>query len=141
MWKDVEYLEVADGNWFTRYKHGGSANWHVHESYVDLVAVWYLQAEKGSGTFVYRYDNKNYPIEVSTGDLLLFPGTLNHSTLPNTLDVDKIVMTTDICLTRKSVEQLKKLDRYNKEQVDNLYKQRQEQLFEKIKEHNEINIT
>jgi hypothetical protein len=56
-------------------------------------------------------------------------------------DKDRIIMSTDLCLTRQSVRVLEKLGKYDKDQVDTLYKQRQSQLFNKIKEYNETHIT
>jgi len=136
LWADANYNDVADGCWFARYKQGGYVDWHKHEPYVDLVAVWYLQ---GTGTLAVQHQGKIYNIETAPGDLLVFPGTLLHSTLANQSDVDRIIMSVDLCLTRQTMKKLVQLKSYNQDQVDKIYKERQEQLFIKIKEHNEIN--
>jgi ectoine hydroxylase-related dioxygenase (phytanoyl-CoA dioxygenase family) len=141
LWTNPSYAGLADASWFARYRKGGYVNWHIHKEYVDLVVVWYLQSEEGMGDFVYKCDNEQHHISVKTGDMLIFPGTLLHSTFPNTIDKDRIIMSTDLCLTRQSARALEKLGKFDKAQVDKLYQERQLQIFNKIKECNEINAT
>lgn len=136
-WSNATYESITDASWFARYNKGGYVDWHIHKPYVDLIAVWYLKADDASD-FVYMDNGVEQTIKVSTGDILIFPGSVLHRTIPQHSNVERIIMSSDLCLTRHSVEKLVKLSNSGTEQLDKLYATRQQYLIDKIKEYNEI---
>jgi hypothetical protein len=124
--ESYDYVSQEHGAWFNRYREGGSANWHHHGSFVDFVVVWYLQAEPGMGGFILKYNDQDHVVPVSTGDILVFPGTLIHSSESNSTKKERYLMSNNICITRRS-----KLDKAAKNQ---LYLQRQSRLYNLIEQ-------
>lgn len=124
---DYNYITQLHGAWFNRYRNQGKANWHTHQSYVDFVVVWYLQASPDMGGFVCKHKGTEHVIKVSTGDILVFPGTLDHSSEPNTSGQERFLMSNNICITRQTASKLAKdLD---KSVLDQLYCKRQDEIY------------
>lgn len=139
-WTDkVDYDVISQGAWVNRYRHGGRAEWHTHIGYVDLVVVWYLNATSDMGRFIVRYEGQDTAIDVNTGDVLVFPGTLLHSTETNMTDHERFIMANNICLTRDTIRQLSRMKIYNEDKFNEVYNSRQDGIYELLK--NATNIT
>lgn len=127
-----DYITQLHGAWFNRYRNQGRANWHTHKSYVDFVVVWYLQASPDMGGFICRYNHVEYVIKVSTGDILVFPGTLEHSSESNMSGQERFLMSNNICITRQTASKLAKdLD---KTILDQLYYKRQSEIYKLLEQ-------
>jgi hypothetical protein len=133
---NIKFEDISQGFWFNRYKKGGRALPHYHSDLVDLVVVWYIKATPSMGKFVYQYQGHEHTIEVSTGDLLIFPGTLVHWSEENTSDEERFLMANNICLSRYMDQKINKLIRLrvDKEAVNKLYSTRQEELYKLLEQ-------
>lgn len=97
----------ATTSWINRHNQGGWSEEHNHRgSY--FVAVYYIEAPENCGRLLVRdpmeyhwgyipsvmrgIDDIWYPIEVKTGDFLLFPSWLWHKTEPNLSNKTRYVM-------------------------------------------------
>jgi len=119
-WKDLGYSPLQQPGvfemWTNVYKTGSFIDVHAH-SPVQMIASFYLQQPDNGGNLVFEhpmmslmkhqpYDMdlvRNHPefweyhVPVKTGDLILFPGYLNHKTLPNNAIQDRIMIGANIC--------------------------------------------
>jgi hypothetical protein len=75
-----QQLGVVDAWWFNVNESAEYTNWHAHNNH-ETVAVLYVTVPGGSIEFK---QGGAYWTELPTaGDLLVFPGTLEHRVLPN----------------------------------------------------------
>jgi hypothetical protein len=74
--------------WANVTRNGGSLSRHTHAPNT-AVGVFYLQEEKDCGNILLGYDEE---ISVSTNLLLLFGGDVEHRTMLNSSDADRIVV-------------------------------------------------
>lgn len=119
-WKDLGYSDAQKPGvfemWTNVYKKGSFIDMHSH-SPVQMIASFYLQQPENAGNLVFEhpmmhlmkhqpYDPdllRNHPefweydVPVKTGDLILFPGYMNHKTRPNNSDQDRIMIGANIC--------------------------------------------
>jgi uncharacterized protein (TIGR02466 family) len=119
-WKEFKFYQGLEPFisecWINRYKKDSFINSHNHSPY-QMSGVLYLRAGPQMGNIV--FENPNYLVmstqpfdyqdghdeapswlesemEVSTGDLLLFPGWLRHRTLKNNTDKDRYIMSFNV---------------------------------------------
>lgn len=99
-------------SWLNKGTKGGSLTEHSHVP-ATFSLVTYLKATTGTGKLVFRdpleYHKGNYgfpsyypehflrrEIEVSTNDVLVFPGFMHHYTTPHNSDDDRISFSLDV---------------------------------------------
>ena len=86
-WFDSVYSAVAaelgtiDSFWFNVNTHGQGTGWHSHSRY-RTVAVLYVTVP--SGDIEFRQGEAYWSETPKSGDLLVFPGSLEHRVLANT---------------------------------------------------------
>jgi uncharacterized protein (TIGR02466 family) len=119
-WKELGYSDKQKPSvfemWTNRYKTGSFIDMHNH-SPIQLTASFYLQQPLDGGNLVFEnpiasllkhqpYDHSlirdnpehwEYTVPIKTGDLVIFPGYLNHRTLPNNSTRDRIIIGANIC--------------------------------------------
>ena len=101
---------VLTHSWLTKNSKGNFHNRHCHPN-IFFSMVYYLHCKSGhlvfdteksilQQTFNFDYQIKKYNVfnssswslDVSTNDMVLFPGDMIHSTTPNNHDKDRIVL-------------------------------------------------
>jgi len=111
-WKlSYEQYTIA-GSWINRHYRTGKTLEHCHRG-CEIVVTYYLSVPENSGRFIARDPLENhwnstishersamdltngYPIEITTGDVLFFPGWLLHSTEESNTDEPRYVMSTN----------------------------------------------
>lgn len=106
-WEELKYkpnLEpVLANSWVQRYRGGShELGVHNHPAMVPIVGSLYLNSSPGQGNLVLEHpldmmlsqvsymsggrNERLYDIDVTTGLLLLWPGWLKHSVMPNTTE-------------------------------------------------------
>jgi uncharacterized protein (TIGR02466 family) len=114
-WRALEYAPLQKPKvyemWTNVYKKDSFIEMHSH-SPVTITASFYLQQPVNGGNLAFenpmlqlmkhqpydpaliRYHSETweYSVPVKTGDLILFPGYLNHRTDPNQSDQDRITI-------------------------------------------------
>lgn len=119
-WKNLGYLSAKRPEvfemWTNVYKKNSFIDMHSH-SPIQLTASFYLQQPNGGGTLAFehpmiqlmkhqpynesliRYHSEfwEHDVAIKTGDLVLFPGYLNHRTRPNQSDQDRIIIGANLC--------------------------------------------
>ena len=97
-------------SWATKNAKGDRHHGHTHPNTL-LSCVYYVQADSGkltvstdrNGLFpnfdfnfefeeFNNYNAKSWTFDVKTGDMVLFPGYLNHFSTPNESDTDRIII-------------------------------------------------
>ena len=73
-------IGIVDAWWFNVNQSAEYTNWHAHPSY-KTVAVLYVTVPGGAIEF--RQGASYWTETPKPGDLLVFPGTLEHRVLPN----------------------------------------------------------
>ncbi|WP_031435319.1 tetratricopeptide repeat protein [Methylomarinum vadi] len=96
-------------SWYLRMKQGGYLTSHIHEEGWISGCV-YLKLPKRThnheGSFAYSTDGDDYPrlhddfpeeiVDVEVGDLVLFPSSLFHRTLPFQSDEERVCVAFDV---------------------------------------------
>lgn len=96
-------------SWYLRMKQGGYLTSHIHEEGWISGCV-YLKLPKRNhnheGSFAYSTDGDDYPrlhddfpeeiVDVEVGDLVLFPSSLFHRTLPFQSDEERVCVAFDV---------------------------------------------
>ena len=102
-------LEFAS-SWYLRMKQGGYLTSHIHEEGWISGCVYLQVPDKGNegheGSFEYGTDGDNYPrlhddfpsriVDQIVGDLVLFPSSLFHRTIPFQSDQERVCVAFDI---------------------------------------------
>lgn len=104
---DSGLTPVIDQCWSNIHHEGSFTSVHSH-SLMPIVATFYVNAYPGCGELIFtnpmEYALTHYPykvdiedkiytrVEVKTGDLILFPGVIRHSTGENYSGHDRIVL-------------------------------------------------
>jgi uncharacterized protein (TIGR02466 family) len=97
-------------SWATKNAKGARHHEHIHPNTL-LSCVYYVQADSGeltistdrNGLFpnfdfnfeleeFNNFNSKSWTFQVKTGDMVLFPGHLNHSSTPNESNNDRIAI-------------------------------------------------
>jgi uncharacterized protein (TIGR02466 family) len=112
VWDQFGYLsrqsEISK-SWFNRHGLGAQTLEHTHNA-VELVVASYIKNDPGQGFIEFRdpleYHKTGYPynaekeiwkpVSCQTGDVLIFPGWLNHRTQQNDAGGERICMTYNI---------------------------------------------
>ncbi|MGY6277077.1 tetratricopeptide repeat protein [Methylomonas sp. MgM2] len=102
-------LEFAS-SWYLRMKQGGYLTSHIHEEGWISGCVYLQLPDKGNdgheGSFEYGTDGDDYPrlhddfpsriVDQKVGDLVLFPSSLFHRTIPFQSDQERVCVAFDI---------------------------------------------
>ncbi len=101
-------LEFAS-SWYLRMKQGGYLTSHIHEEGWISGCVYLQLPDKGAGhegSFEYGIDGDDYPrlhdefpcriVDQVVGDLVLFPSSLFHRTIPFESDQERVCVAFDI---------------------------------------------
>ena len=115
--EDCTFIRLLPKNiylfgWFVRFLKGGHQTEHIHSS-GWLSGVFYLQVpnfsnqEEGSIEFgLWGYDypklNRNYPkkgLYPKSGDIILFPSSLFHKTIPFSSNEERMCIAFDVLPT------------------------------------------
>ena len=86
-WSGVKF----DRAWFNLAHEGGNNRWHDHGQH-PIVGVFYIQLPEGSSAIEFEQNTELFSYQPSVGDLLIFPGSLNHRVLSHNSKVDRISM-------------------------------------------------
>jgi uncharacterized protein (TIGR02466 family) len=119
-WQDLGYMPSQRPKvfemWTNVYKKDSFIDMHSH-SPIQMTASFYLQQPADGGNLAFehpmmqlmkhqpyehaliRYHSEawEHDVPVKTGDLVLFPGYLNHRTRPNQSDSDRIIIGANLC--------------------------------------------
>lgn len=95
VYKAVETeLGAIDSYWFNVNTTGEGTGWHSHSRY-QTVAVLYVSVP--SGDIEFRQGEGYWRETPRAGDLLVFPGSLEHRVLPNTSTDTRISVAFNVC--------------------------------------------
>jgi uncharacterized protein YjlB len=130
---DATYEDLTKISWVNKVLENEYVKYHTHYP-CDIAVVWYLNAAEGCGNFVLEYDGGKHPIEIKTDDVIAFPASLGHYTLPND-NSERWVMATNMVWTANMMNKLSH-DAWSK-----LYENRQQKITEKLIEWHEKNFT
>lgn len=116
-WKAIGYKSSMRPGvyemWANKYPQGSFIDYHNH-SPIHMTATFVLQAESGNIVFENPLETllKHQPYEVTAenfytlfesgvesmpGDLIIFPGYLNHKTTVNESTIDRIILGANVC--------------------------------------------
>jgi uncharacterized protein (TIGR02466 family) len=103
--REVEFTS----SWYLRMKQGGYLESHIHEEGWISGCVYLELPERiieHEGSFAYSTDGDDYPrlhddfpsriVDVQVGDLVLFPSSLFHRTLPFQSDQERVCVAFDV---------------------------------------------
>lgn len=117
-WKELGYKKEPKISemWANKYSPGSFIDIHNH-SPIAITVSFYLQKPANSGNICFvnpletllkhqpfsELDDRNnyhrmfnYNVEVNEGDVIMFPGWLQHETMPNDSEFDRIIIGTNI---------------------------------------------
>lgn len=95
VYKAVEAeLGAIDSYWFNVNTTGEGTGWHSHSRY-KTVAVLYVLVP--SGDIEFRQGEGYWSERPQAGNLLIFPGSLEHRVLPNTSKDVRISIAFNVC--------------------------------------------
>lgn len=77
--------------WFNLSHQGGINRWHDHGEH-PIVGVLYVQIPEGSSCIEFEQDEETFSYLPNPGDLLIFPGKLQHRVLSHNSEIDRISM-------------------------------------------------
>jgi hypothetical protein len=103
------YEQWVNLSWMNRHWRTGQTAPHKHEG-CDLVFSCYLDVPEGSGAFLLKWQDKWWRVPVATGDILVFPGLLEHATEASASDEPRTVMTINASPTGVGWNQLEPPD-------------------------------
>lgn len=83
------------GNSWVNVHHPGGSTTEHHHANVSLVAATYLHIPENSGYFEYKEDSEWKELPTVSGDIIIFPGIINHRTQTNNSSEDRWVITTN----------------------------------------------
>ncbi len=103
--KNIEFTS----SWFIKMKQGGHLTSHIHEEGWISGCVYLKLPDRMNGhegSFSYSTDGDDYPrlnddfpsqiVDVNVGDLVLFPSSLFHQTIPFCSDQERVCVAFDI---------------------------------------------
>jgi hypothetical protein len=68
--------------WFQQYKNLDFHGWHAHPG-SSLSGVYYLDLPGESSKTSFRIDKTEFDVDVSEGDILIWPAWIQHTSKPN----------------------------------------------------------
>ncbi|WP_394752490.1 tetratricopeptide repeat protein [Crenothrix sp.] len=103
--RDIEFAS----SWYLRMKQGGYLTSHIHEEGWISGCIYLKLPEKNTtheGSFAYSTDGDDYPrlhdnfpsriVDIQVGDLVLFPSSLFHRTVPFHADQERVCVAFDV---------------------------------------------
>jgi uncharacterized protein (TIGR02466 family) len=108
----MEQPYQVSNSWINKHPTGAWTDEHCHKGCQLTIAI-YLQVPENSGRIVFKdpleyhwwgdpsdarseKDGNWYPVDVTEGDILLFPGWLQHKTEINNSTQDRYVLTINL---------------------------------------------
>ena len=81
------------GMWANRYPTLSYAKRHNHSRDDDVIDIIFnIKKPERSGDLFLKIDNNEYRLGIDEGDLIIFPGVLEHWTDPNQSGEDRIII-------------------------------------------------
>lgn len=80
-----------DSIWFQQYEQGDFHEYHTHAN-VPFSSVYYVSLPEGCPSTTFLFDGKEYSIEVKEGDIITFPGYIQHCSKPNSSNQVKTII-------------------------------------------------
>jgi hypothetical protein len=77
--------------WFQQYKKLDYHNWHIHP-WSNLSGVYYLDLPNGASKTTFRIGETEFQVDVSEGDILIWPAWIPHTSKPNQSEHTKTVI-------------------------------------------------
>jgi hypothetical protein len=77
--------------WFQQYKTDDRHNWHMHPECM-FSGVYYLELPNDSVGTSFMHMGKEFTLNVSEGEIIMFPSFLLHRSKPNTSKNNKTVI-------------------------------------------------
>jgi hypothetical protein len=87
----VNAIQPIDYLWFSISPPGAFHTWHIHGG-SSQAGVFYIKTPANCGNIEFRHKEQLLSIEPYAGLLLLFPPNLEHRTLSNTSNEDRITL-------------------------------------------------
>ncbi len=81
----------VDALWFQQYQEKDEHTWHIHSNH--YTGVYYLEYQAGCGKTAIRspYNSEEMEMDVTEGDLIIFPAHWIHRGMPNSKDRKTII--------------------------------------------------
>ena len=121
-WQEINYdpcyKPYVEEMWYNVYKKDAFIDIHNHAPRV-MTASFYVTKESGNSNIIFEnpmslllkhqpyYINKDLyhtefeqEVDAQSGDLIIFPGWLNHKSVKNNSDADRIMIGAHICIDR-----------------------------------------
>ena len=84
--------DIKFGNlWFQQYKNLDFHSWHSHP-HANLSGVYYLDLPDGASKTTFRIGQTEFQVDVSEGDILIWPAWIPHTSKPNQSEHTKTVI-------------------------------------------------
>jgi len=80
--------------WFQQYAKGDGHSWHRHDGVFS--SVYYVDLPEGVSTTTFRFQGKEFEIDVNEGQILTIPSFFEHCSKPNKSDKMKTVIAFNI---------------------------------------------
>jgi hypothetical protein len=77
--------------WFQQYYKGDYHTWHTHGA-SSFSGVYYVDLNKDSPKTNFRINKNEFNVEINEGDVLIFPGFLEHTSKENISDSVKTII-------------------------------------------------
>ena len=79
--KDQSALHISQ-IWYQRYAKGDFHSMHTHGN-CTFSNVYFLDLPEGAPATTFRFMGKDYTVDVEEGDVITFPGHIQHESKPN----------------------------------------------------------
>lgn len=85
----------ATNYWYQQYSKGDYHDWHYHGD-STFSCVYYVDLNKDNPKTTFRINRNEFEVEVSEGEVLIFPGFLEHTSKENNSDGVKTIISFNI---------------------------------------------
>jgi mannose-6-phosphate isomerase-like protein (cupin superfamily) len=68
--------------WFQQYQTNDWHGWHMHSNAM-FSSVYYVELSEGSAKTSFNFNNTEFELDIEEGDVLTFPGLVEHCSKPN----------------------------------------------------------
>jgi hypothetical protein len=98
-----EYLNYKNNNlrplnyWYQQYAKGDYHTWHNHGS-ASFSCVYYVDLNKDNPKTTFKINKNEFEIKVEEGEVLIFPGFLEHTSKENISDYVKTIISFNLGL-------------------------------------------
>lgn len=89
----------VENYWFQQYEKGSSHNWHNHNN-CHFAGVYFVECPNNYGTVF-----KNFEVDCTEGDLLIFPSFLIHTSKEIVEDIRKTVIAFNFDIWLKNINE------------------------------------